>query len=466
MRKITKIEPTVPELPRRKRVAAYARVSMETDRLMHSLTAQISHYSELIQKNPAWEYAGVYADNFVSGTDTKNRDNFQRMLADCEAGHIDIILCKSISRFARNTVDLLETVRHLKELGIEVRFEKEKINSLSSDGELLLTILASFAQEESRSISENVKWAIRRGFENGRTRNSICYGYRVVSGKLEIVPEEAEVVKQVFEWYLAGDSCYVIAEKLNQSGKTSYYGKKFCGAVLTFLIRQEKYTGNTLMQKHFTEDFKERRNQGELPMYLAYDTHPAIISQELFDAVQQEISRRYGVPIINGVAAKDDYMHHPKGAVIPKSCYPRRKAYWSAKQRAEHAEVYKSRSTYKHYKYDLSLFIKCETCGQNLTAKTKYYADGTTEKWWECFKHHRFSPDTSRPKTMQDAALKRQIATVLEIPEFDAAIMERTLSHISILGDMLTFHFSDGRKITRQYIPSKRKYRRKVVPNE
>ena len=176
MRRITKIEPTEPILPRRKRVAAYARVSMESDRLAHSLAAQISYYSDLIQKNPEWEYAGVYADSFVSGTETSKRQEFQRMLADCDAGEIDIILCKSISRFARNTVDLLETVRHLKDLGIEVRFEKENINSLSGDGELMLTILASFAQEESYSISENVKWGIRKRFEKGdpcnrRSRN-------------------------------------------------------------------------------------------------------------------------------------------------------------------------------------------------------------------------------------------------------------------------------------------------------
>src|SRR5574344_1649349 len=158
MRKITKIETTKVELPTKKRVAAYARVSVERDRSVHSFSAQISFYNNLIQKNPEWEFAGVYADLGISGTGTKKRNDFNRLIEDCENGKIDIILTKSISRFARNTVDLLETVRHLKELGIEVRFEKEGINSLSEDGELMLTLLASFAQEESRSISENVKW--------------------------------------------------------------------------------------------------------------------------------------------------------------------------------------------------------------------------------------------------------------------------------------------------------------------
>ncbi len=151
----------------------YARVSMESDRLAHSLSAQISYYSGLIQKNPEWEFAGVYADRFVSGTSAERRAEFQRMLADCEAGRIDIILTKSISRFARNMVDLLKTVRRLKELGIEVQFEKESIRSLSGDGELMLTLLASFAQDESRSISENMKWSTRKRFEQGNTQREI-----------------------------------------------------------------------------------------------------------------------------------------------------------------------------------------------------------------------------------------------------------------------------------------------------
>ena len=171
MRKISRLEPVLPVLPERKKVAAYARVSQDSERLMHSLSAQVSFYSAYIQNTPGWEYAGVYADGAVSGTGTEQRDEFNRLLADCEAGRIDIVLTKSISRFARNTVDLLDTVRHLKERGIEVRFEKEHINSLSEDGELMLTLLASFAQEESRSISENVKWAIRKGFEKGKQKD-------------------------------------------------------------------------------------------------------------------------------------------------------------------------------------------------------------------------------------------------------------------------------------------------------
>ena len=186
MRKITRLEPKKTALPTRKKVAAYARVSKDTERLLHSASAQVSYYSELIQKNPEWEYAGVYVDCGITGTLTYKRDEFKRMLTDCEAGKIDIILTKSISRFARNTVDLLETVRHLKSIGVEVRFEKEGIHSFSEDGELMLSLLASFAQEESRSISENVKWGIHKRFKSG----DILVGKVTPKGETELTAEE------------------------------------------------------------------------------------------------------------------------------------------------------------------------------------------------------------------------------------------------------------------------------------
>ncbi len=172
--KITRIETTVATLVPKKKVVAYARVSMESDRLNHSLSAQVSYYSNLIQNNPAWIYVGVYADNGIFGGDIRRRTEFKRLVEECDAGKIDIILCKSISRFARNTVDFLETVRHLKSLGIDVRFEKENIKSLSADEELMLGILAGFAEEESRSQSDNVKWSIQKKFERGRAMAHCC----------------------------------------------------------------------------------------------------------------------------------------------------------------------------------------------------------------------------------------------------------------------------------------------------
>ena len=181
MAKITKIEQVAPAVKPRKKVAAYARVSMESERMNHSLSAQISYYSSLIQKNPEWQYAGVFADCGISGTGTKKRDEFNRMIEAATNGEIDIILTKSIQRFARNTVDLLKTVRNLKDIGVEVRFEKEHISSTSGDGELMLTILASFAQEESRKTSERVKWGQKRRMEQGVVfgRNMLGYDVRV-----------------------------------------------------------------------------------------------------------------------------------------------------------------------------------------------------------------------------------------------------------------------------------------------
>lgn len=176
-------------LKKRKRVAAYCRVSRDSERLMHSLSTQVSIYSALIQENPEWIYAGVYADEGISGTQADKRDEFGRMIADCEAGKIDIVLTKSISRFARNTVDLLNTVRHLKDIGVEVRFEREGINSLSADGELMLTILASYAQEESRSLSDNVKWSRLKGYEIGKPHaRTPVFGYVREGDKLTTHP--------------------------------------------------------------------------------------------------------------------------------------------------------------------------------------------------------------------------------------------------------------------------------------
>ena len=225
MRIVNKIEPRVPQMPTRKKVAAYARVSMESERLQHSLSAQVSYYSGLIQKNPAWEYVGVYADNGVTGTKAEAREEFNRMIADCEAGKIDIELTKSISRFARNTVDLLNTVRHLKELGVSVQFEKERIDSLTEDGELMLTLLASFAQEEVRSLSENVKWGTRKRFEKGIPNGKFqIYGYRWDGDHLVVQPEEAKIVRLIYDNFLSGLSAETTEKQLAEMGVKSYKG--------------------------------------------------------------------------------------------------------------------------------------------------------------------------------------------------------------------------------------------------
>ena len=233
--------PSQPSLQRLINVAAYARVSTGKDAMLHSLAAQVSYYSDLIQKHPGWRYAGVYADEAVTGT-KDNRAEFQRLLADCHAGKIDMIITKSISRFARNTVTSLETVRELKAIGVDVYFEEQKIHSMSGDGELMLTILSAFAQEESRSASDNQKWRIRKAFENGELMNlRTMFGYRITKENgIEIDPVQAEIVREMFARLIQGDSLTSIVRWLNRNGHPRAFGGKWTVSQLTAALSNEK----------------------------------------------------------------------------------------------------------------------------------------------------------------------------------------------------------------------------------
>ena len=460
--KINIVEPKKSALRPRKKVAAYARVSMETERLKHSLSAQISHYSAYIQKNPEWQYAGVFADDAISGTDTGKRDEFNRLMAACDAGDVDIILVKSISRFARNTVDLLETVRHLKSIGVDVWFEDEGIHSMDGDGELMLTILASFAQEESRSISENCKWGIRKRYENGQPRMCSLYGYRVKNGELVIEEAEAEIVRGIFQWFLDGNSCYEIARKLNKAGVKTMRGKDFCRHTIARMLRQEKYAGCWLMQKYYSENdamHTRKKNEGEMAMYYAEETHPAIISREIFEAAQQEFVNRYGVEIRNGAAETAKYLCRGNGSTPPDYAY--RRPQWTDEQRKVHSKKYKSRETNPYHRHELSLFLKCENCGENLAAQTRTFADGSKGIKWHCYQHYKLSPETPRPVFMDDEQIKKIIAEILELDDFSEKAMTEALTYISVNRDVLTFHFKDGHIEQTKYIPPKRGYRRK-----
>ena len=281
-------------VPKQKRVAAYARVSIDKDAMRHSLAAQVSRYSDMIQSHAGWCYVGVYADYAQSGT-KNNRGEFNRLLTDCSAGRVDMIITKSISRFARNTVTLLETIRDLKELGVDVFFEEQKIHTLSDDGKLMLTLLASFAQEESFSVSENMKWRIRRNFEAGRPWCGVMLGYRQKDGKYEIVSDEAEVVRRIFSDYLRGDGIERITKKLNTEGVLTQKGFHWHKASVERLLRNYTYTGNLLLQRYYSENHITKRktdNNGELPKYLVRNAHEAIISEDTYTAVQKEIKRR------------------------------------------------------------------------------------------------------------------------------------------------------------------------------
>ena len=400
MAKISRVEPNAPILKKRKRVAAYARVSMESERMNHSLSAQVSYYSSLIQKNPEWEYAGVYADDFVSGTGTAKRDEFNRMLTDCEAGKIDIILVKSISRLARNTVDLLETIRHLKDIGVEVRFEREHISSFSGDGELMLTILASFAQEESRSISDNVKWGIRKrmaeGIPNGHFR---ILGYRWDGDELVIVPEEAAIVRRIFRNFLDGKSRLETERELEAEGIRSINGCVMRDSNIKQILTNVTYTGNMLLQKEFIEDpitKHKKKNRGELPQYYVADSHPAIIDRATFDYVQKEMARRRELGCFANKA-------------LNLSCF--------------------------------SSKVKCGNCGRSFVRSAR--KQGSYVIWTCGSKKGR--GESCGARDIPEKLLKSVCADVLDTEEFDDTVFSECIEQAIIVGkDTMEFHFYGG----------------------
>jgi len=293
-KQIIDITPTRTSLVDRKRVAAYARVSCDKDTMLHSLAAQIDYYRKYILRKPEWEFVGVYADEAKTGT-KDDRERFQKLLSDCRSGLIDLVITKSISRFARNTVTLLETVRELKELGINVFFEDENICSISEEGELMLTLMASQAQEESLSCSENCKWKIRKGFEQGQTNNCTMLGYRLVNGEIIIVPQEAKIAKEIFDLYLSGYGAQKIANVLNErcicTEKIPYWHPN----TIRKILRNERYMGDLLLQKTMIENHltkKQVKNKGQLQQFYITDDHESIVSREVFAAVQEELQRR------------------------------------------------------------------------------------------------------------------------------------------------------------------------------
>lgn len=284
------------------KVAAYCRVSTELEEQQSSYQAQVEHYTREIKRNPKWEFAGIYADEGISGTNTKKRVEFNRMIEDCMADKIDMILTKSVSRFARNTVDCISYIRKLKEKNIAVFFEKENINTLDGAGELLITILGSLAQEESRSLSTNTKWGIARRFENGivQINHNRFLGYtKNQEDELVIVPEEAEIVRLIFRLYLEGRSLKAIKEHLESQGTKTATGKnEWQTSSIGRMLSNEKYMGDALLQKTYTTDFINKtrvKNKGIVPQYYVEGSHEAIISKELWNLVQQEKARRKNI---------------------------------------------------------------------------------------------------------------------------------------------------------------------------
>ncbi|MDR1364736.1 MAG: recombinase family protein [Oscillospiraceae bacterium] len=403
---VKKVKPANLKIIRLIKVAAYARVSSGKDSMLQSLAAQVSYYSDLIQKRGDWEFAGIYADEATTGT-KDNRAEFKKLIADCKEGKIDMVITKSISRFARNTVTLLETVRMLKERGVDVYFERERIHSMSNEGELMLTILALFAQEESRSVSENCKWRIKKKFENGEPVGFVgMYGYEFKNSEIIINEKQASVIRQIFDWYISGDGTMKIAKRLNELEIPTYQGGKWSDSRVNLLISNERLTGNSLFQKKFTVDHltkKQKQNIGEKPQYFVSETHPAIISQETFEEAKQI--------------------------------------------RKERAARFNVKDTSQN-RYPFSGKIVCEKCGKHY--KRKKTSNGFS---WQC------STFLSQGKTFCKAkAIPEQILENIA-KEFDEKRkIEEVIKEIKVSdANRLVFFFSDGNSVNIEWTDRSRR---------
>lgn len=365
------------------RVAAYCRVSTDQEEQESSYEAQISYYTEKIGKNNDWQMAGIFADEGITGTQAKKRPEFLKMIRLCRQRKIDMVLTKSLSRFARNTVDSLNYIRELKALGIAVIFEKENINTLETDTEMMLTIMSCFVQAESESISKNVSWGIRQSFKNGNVpmQYARLLGYKKGDGgNAEIIPDEAEVVREIYRCYLDGMSMNLIADRLNAKGLTTKgSGSPYRKAVVQRILTNEKYTGDALLQKTYVTDCitkKTRKNNGELPMYLVKNHHEPIISRDDFNRVQEEMARR-------------------------------------AAKRAIADKLTKTEQGKYSAKYALSELLICGECGEHYRRVT-WTAKGFKEIKWRCVSRIQYGKKKCHSSpTVDEQALHRAIVSAI-----------------------------------------------------
>ena len=400
-KKVVEIRPNRIVLEHRKRVAAYARVSSPKDAMLHSLAAQIDYYRQMILGNPAWEFAGVYADEGRTGT-KENREQLQSLLEKCRSGCVDMVITKSISRLARNTVTLLETVRELKSYGVDVFFEEQNIHTLSTDGEVLLTLLASFAQAESLEVSENCKWRIRNKFKEGRASTCTMLGYRLVKGEVTPVPEEAATVRRIFDLYLGGYGLTKIANILNAEGLRTMRGYRWYPSTVSRILDNVKYCGDLPLQDYFSSDHINKvkcRNTGELPHYLVEDDHEAIVDKPRYQLASAERERR----------AVNAGRRSPTSALTGK--------------------------------------IRCPSCGKNYRRKTT-----TGGVKWCCSTFNtqgkEACPDS---KMVPEETLLFAICSVMGTDSFDGEAFSRGVDHIdACAGNVLRFCFPDGS--TEEYV--------------
>ncbi|MCD7750993.1 MAG: recombinase family protein [Lachnospiraceae bacterium] len=402
MAAIQKITLMPPVKTLKKRVAAYARVSVDTEELMHSLSAQVSYYSALIQKNPEWEFAGIYADEGITGTSTARRKEFNRMVADCDAGKIDIVLVKSISRFARNTVDLLNTVRHLKDINVEVRFERESISSLTADGELMMTLLAAFAQEESISIAENVTWTIRKKMEAGIPNgHKDVFGYEWDGEIYRIVPEQGALVQEMFSKYNAGASAYSIAKEMAERGVRGINGALMSDGGVKDILRNISYTGSMLLQKNYTKNHKRKKNKGELPQYLVEEMFEPLIDSSTFSKAQEILQKR-----ADESPNKDAQLTMFSG------------------------------------------MMRCGLCGKSISRRHR-----KTEIIWRCNTAERKGIAVCNMRTLPETELISAAKAVLGVDTLDAQEFKKAVRLITVFTDRIDFNLNNGKvkSVVRSY---------------
>lgn len=362
------------------KVAAYCRVSTDSDEQATSYGAQVEHYTNFIQKNDEWEIAGIFADDGISGTNTKKREEFNRMIEECMAGHIDMIITKSISRFARNTLDCLKYIRQLKEKNIPVFFEKENINTMDSKGEVLLTIMASLAQQESESLSKNVKLGLQFRYQNGEVQvnHNRFMGYtKDDKGHLVIEPEEAEIVKRIYLEYLQGASLKQIGEGLQEDGILTAAGKaKWRPETIKKILSNEKYIGDALLQKTYTVDVltkKRVKNNGIVPQYYVENSHDPIIPRDLYMQVQEEMLRRAN-------------LHSGEN---------RKKRVYSSK-------------------YALSSIVYCPKCG-DIYRRIAWNNRGKHSIVWRCVSRVEHGPSCCDAPTVQETDLQNAVVKAINL---------------------------------------------------
>ena len=392
------------------RVAAYCRVSTETEEQNSSYEVQVAHYTEFIKKNAEWEFAGIFADDGISGTNTKKREEFNRMIDECMEGNIDLVITKSISRFARNTLDCLKYIRQLKDKNIAVFFEKENINTMDAKGEVLLTIMASLAQQESQSLSQNVKLGLQYRYQQGKVQvnHNRFMGYtKDEEGNLIIVPEEADIIKRIYREYLEGKSLAGIGRDLEKDGILTAAGKpRWRPETIKKILMNEKYIGDALLQKTFTVDFltkKRVKNEGHVPQYYVENSHEAIIPKELFLQAQEELHRR------NNIYTGAD----------------------------KNKRLYSS-------KYALSTITFCGDCG-DIYRRVYWNIRGRKEFVWRCVTRIEQGPETCKNRTVKEGDLYDAVMTAINRLLAGGDNMIKTLEeniHV-VIGDTTEYKISE-----------------------